>query len=125
MRKEAEATSREALARCERELAEKPDRTVAAFNGAGALAFLGEREQALAWAKRALAIDPDDHQTLYNVACSYSLLGLHDEAVDLLERAMPGASAHRIAWMRQDGDLEPLREHPRYLVLLRQLGCEA
>ena len=124
MRLEAEATAREALARCERELARKPDRTPAAFHGAGALAFLGERERALAWTKRALAIQPDDHQTLYNVACTYSLLGLHDEAVDLLERAMPGASAHRIAWMRQDGDLDPLREHPRFLALLRRLEIE-
>ena len=62
MRKEAEATARESLARCERELAQKPDRAPAAFHGAGALAFLGERERALAWAKRALAIEPDDHQ---------------------------------------------------------------
>jgi adenylate cyclase len=124
-RKEAEAAAREALARCERELAQKPDRAPAAFQGSLALAFLGERERALAWAKRALAIEPDDHQTLYNVACTYSLLGLHDEAVDLLERAMPGASAHRISWMRQDSDLEPLRQHPRYVALLSRLAPEA
>ena len=123
MRREAEATAREALARCERELARQPDRAPAAFHGSGALAFLGERERALAWAKRALAIEPDSHQTLYNVACTYSLLGLYDEAVDLLEQAMPGASDHRIAWMRQDSDLEPLREHPRYLAFLERLQC--
>ena len=124
MREQAEATSREALARCERELAQKPDLAEAAFHGASELAFLGERERALAWAKRALAIEPDDHQTLYNIACTYSLLGLHDEAVDLLERAMPGASAHRIAWMRQDDDLAPLREHPRFVELLRRIEAQ-
>ena len=47
----------------------QPDLAVAAFQGACALAILGEHERALAWAKRALAIEPDDHQTLYNVAC--------------------------------------------------------
>ena len=124
MRAEAEATSHEALARCERELARQPGRAVAAFRGAGVLAKLGEREQALAWAERALAIEPDDPLTLYNVACCYAILGLVEEAINLLERAMPGASAHRIAWMRQDHDLEPLREHPRFHALLRRLENE-
>ena len=122
MSAEAEAASREMLERCERQLAQQPDLAIAAYHGAGALAYLGERDRAVAWAKRALAVEPDDHLTLYNVACTYSLLGLYDEAVDLLERAMPGASAHRIAWMQQDGDLAPLRQHPRYVDLLRRLS---
>jgi adenylate cyclase len=122
MRAEAEATLREALARCERELARQPDRAVAAFHGACALAMLGERKKALAWAERALAIEPDDHLTLYNVACCYAILGLVEEAVGLLERTMPGASAHRITWMQQDDDLAPLRQHPRYVSLLRRLS---
>ena len=121
MRAEAEATSREAMARRQQELEQKPDHTVAAWTGAIAAAFLGERKLALAWAKRALAIDPDDHLTLYNVACTYALLGLIEESIDILERAMPGASSHRIAWMRQDTDLWALRDHPRYVALLRQL----
>ena len=98
------------LARCERELAQEPDKAVAAYTGANALAFLGERERALAWAKRALAIEPDDHLTLYNVACTYALLDELEDAMDLLERTMPSAGAHRLAWMQQDGDLDPLRD---------------
>jgi adenylate cyclase len=116
------ATAREAVARCERQLDRHPDFTVAAFTGAGALALLGERERALAWARRALAIEPDDHMTLYNVACVYAVLGLHEEALDLLERAMPDASAHRHDWMRQDPDMAPLREHPRFVALCARLG---
>ena len=121
---EAMATAREAVARCERQLARHPDYTVAAFTGAGALAILGERERALDWAQRALAIEPDDHMTLYNVACVYAVLGMPDEAIDLLERAMPGASAHRQAWMRQDSDMAPLRDHPRFVALCASLGIE-
>ena len=123
MTAEAEATAREAVARCERELAEHPDLAVAAWTGACALALLGERERAVEWTKRSLAIDPEDHQTLYNVACTYSQIGLLDEAIDLLERAMLGVSAHRVAWMREDGDLDPLRAHPRYLAFLDRLQC--
>ena len=78
---DAIATAREAVARCERQLARHPDYTVAAFTGAGALAILGERERALDWAQRALAIEPDDHMTLYNVACVYAVLGMPDEAI--------------------------------------------
>ena len=125
MRAEAEAASREVLARCERELARQPDLAVAAYSGAGALAYLGERDRALAWAKRALAVEPDDHLALYNVACTYAVLGLAEDAIDLLERTMPGAGSHRLAWMKQDGDLDPLREHPRYMALLRRLDPEA
>ena len=119
---EAMATAREAVARCERQLARHPDFTVAAFTGAGALAILGERERALDWAQRALAIEPDDHMTLYNVACVYAVLGLPEEAIDLLERAMPGASAHRQHWMRQDSDMATLRGHPRFVALCARLG---
>ena len=125
MRAEAEAASREVLARCERELARQPDLAVAAYSGAGALAYLGERDRALAWAKRALAVEPDDHLALYNVACTYAVLGLAEDAIDLLERTMPGAGSHRLAWMKQDGDLDPLRGHPRYMALLRRLDPEA
>ena len=124
MREEAEAIAREVLARCERELAKNPDLTVAAWTGAIALAVLGDQARAVDWTKRALAIAPDDHQTLYNAACTYSLLGMDHEALSLLEQAMPGASAHRIAWMQQDGDLDRLRQHPRYLALLRRLGSQ-
>ena len=122
---EAEATAREFLARCEREFALHPEFTAAAFAGAGALSVLGEHERALELANSALAIEPNDHITLYNVACVYSVLGRVDEAIDLLERAMPGASAHRHAWMQQDPDLDPLREHPRFIALLANLAESA
>ena len=115
------ATALETLARCQRRLAVKPKSALAAYTGALALANLGERERALEWARRALAIEPGDHMTLYNVACVFSELRLFDEAIDLLERAMPGASAHRQEWLRQDPDLAPLHEHPRFVALLRRL----
>ena len=102
---EAMATAREAVARCERQLARHPDFTVAAFTGAGALAILGERERALDWAQRALAIEPDDHMTLYNVACVYAVLGCRKT------RSTCSSGPCRVPrrtgrhWMRQDSDM--------------------
>ena len=61
--------------------------------------------------------------TLYNVACAYAELGRADDAIDLLERAMPGASTHRQEWLRQDPDLAPLRDHPRFVALLARLAA--
>lgn len=117
-RAEAKVAARESLARCERRLSEQPASTVAAFTGTRALAALGERERALEWALRAIGLGPDDHLTLYNVACAYALLGMHDRAIELLQRAMASASSHRVAWMRQDRDLDPLRDDPRFVALL-------
>ena len=69
-------------------------------------------------------IEPDDYICLYNVACVYARLGSPDKALDLLERAMPGVSAYRQAWMRHDPDMDFLRDHPRFVALLRALGAE-
>ena len=115
---EAEQTAREALARSERRLADQPASTLAAFTGARSLAALGERDRAIEWAERALGLGPDDHLTLYNVACTFALLGLPERAIEVLTRAMAGAAPHRIAWMRQDRDFEPLRDDPRFVALL-------
>ena len=115
---EAEQTAREALARSERRLADQPASTLAAFTGARSLAALGERDRAIEWAERALGLGPDDHLTLYNVACTFALLGLPERAIEVLTRAMAGATPHRIAWMRQDRDFEPLHDDPRFVALL-------
>ena len=81
------------------------------------LAALGERDARHEWAERALRLGPDDHLTLYNVACAFALLGQHERAIEVLERAMANASPHRIAWMRQDRDLDPVRHDGRVAAL--------
>ncbi len=85
--------------------------------GANALVCLGERERGLEWAERALALDPDEPMLLYNVGCVYSLAGEPERAVDCLERSLEGGLAY-IDWLRQDSNLDPLREMPRFQALL-------
>ncbi len=101
----------------EKHLDLNPDDARALYLGSGALIGIGETEQGLEWAARAVEIDPNDAAVLYNVACTYSNAERLDEAIDYLERAVAVGFASK-DWIVNDGDLEPLREHPRYLTLL-------
>jgi adenylate cyclase len=65
-------------------------------------------------------MDPDDSVLLYNVACNFASLGELDEALEYLSQAIDHGTVST-AWMRNDTDLEPLHDHPRYEVLLKQL----
>jgi adenylate cyclase len=122
--KETLAAARLTLERAERKLERHPEDPHAAYAVATALTDLGNGEGAVRWAERALALASDDHPTLYNVACVYALLGEVNRAIGLLEDTMPGASAHRRAWMARDPDFVPLRGHPRFEALLRRLGAD-
>jgi adenylate cyclase len=121
---DSRAAAEEALRRAQRELERHPDNARAAYLGGIMLAVLGQSEQAREWLSRALAIEPDDFFTLYNVACGYAHLGELDSAIELLEHSMPSANEERKAWLRHDGDLDPLREHPRFVELLRRIEAQ-
>ena len=118
---DAEAAERRAFERAERELHLRPENARAAYYGALALVSMGEPERAKEWASRALSTEPDDQGVLYNVACVYSLLGEHDQAIDLLERSSEIKANAMKEWVKLDNDLDPLREHPRFQALLRNL----
>ena len=95
-----------------------PESSKPAQQGACALAYLGERERAKEWLARALAIDPDDNIARYNAACTYSLLGEFDRSIDLLEICLQLVGADFKLWVKNDSDLNPIRDHPRYQKLL-------
>ena len=101
----------------ERRLQHSPGEARALYMAANALVCLGEVEKGVLWAQRALALEPDEPMLLYNVGCIYSLAGEPDRALDCLEGAVAGGEAY-VDWLRQDSNLDPLREQPRFQALL-------
>ncbi len=106
------------LERAENELNLHPENSSPAQLGALALAQLGEWDRAKEWATRTLAIDPDDLNALYNIACTYLRMGEIEAALDLLEKAVPRTK--QIMWWQSDPDLDPIRNHPRYIKLVER-----
>jgi adenylate cyclase len=88
--------------------------------GASALMMLGDVERGKDWVQRALLLDPDNIMVLYNAACSLTFRNLDlDGALDLLEQYFerlesPGNVHHA----EIDPDMEPVREHPRFVAML-------
>jgi TolB-like protein/Flp pilus assembly protein TadD len=105
----------------EKHLELHPDDARALYLGSGSLIGVGEIERGLEWAARAVAIDPTDTSILYNVACTYSQADRVEEALDYLEKAV-AAGFFQKEWILNDGDLDPLRDHPRYKALIEGMG---
>jgi adenylate cyclase len=111
--------------RAERALNLNPENSGPAHRGSLALAHMGEDVRAREWAERALAIDPDDIVAQYNIACVYSMLGDLDRALELLETLLPNCSLYHLHWFRNDSDLDPLRNLPRFRNMLDVVGDQA
>lgn len=69
----------------------------------------------------------NDLRVLYNLACCYSKLGKAEEAIDCLEQQAsrsPIYVAQVAAWMKQDSDLDSLRNYRRYSALADRLEAQ-
>ena len=115
--------SQRRLALAERLLELDPDDVQTLLYGANALATLGERERSLEWAARVLEVDTDDALVLYNIACFYSLAGEVKPALEALERSYDAGLADP-EWMRQDSDLDNLRDEARYQALVERMEAD-
>jgi serine/threonine protein kinase/Tfp pilus assembly protein PilF len=98
-----------------------PDDARALYMGANGLVALGEVKKGLEWADLARKIDPDEPMLLYNLGCIYSLAGAFDESLDCLERAVELGLTQK-GWYLNDSNLDPLRDLPRFKVLMKMLG---
>ena len=98
-----------------------PDDTRAWTMGAAVLADMGEPERAAKWVQRALSVDAEEPIIEYNAACVYVRLGRLDDAIRCLEASVGQGGLSR-DWARNDPDLDPLREDPRFRALVENPG---
>jgi adenylate cyclase len=121
-RQEAAAVqaARRTLDRAEVALSKDPTNGAALAAGASSLIMLGEVEMAKDWLQRALLLDPENLMVRYNVACSLTFRNSDLEgALDLLGPYFeciesPGNILHA----EIDPDMDPLRQHPRFVEMI-------
>jgi adenylate cyclase len=118
---EAMQTERRVVAAAEKHLELYPDDARALYIGAQALVATGNVARAREWAERALEAAPDEPSVLYNLGCMHSLMGDHDKAIALVDEAVKLGFGYR-AWLEKDGDLDPLRDDPRFQAILARLA---
>ncbi len=118
---EARAADLRGLRVVEKHVQLHPDDSRALLFGATAHLQAGNRNTCLEWVNRALAITQDEPITFYNAACNYSLAGEVDEAIKYLEKALTSGMAQK-DWIRNDSDLDPIRQDPRFQAFMRRSG---
>ena len=119
------SAGRRCIERLEAEIAVHPDNACALVFGASVQADIGNKAGAEAWATRAATIDAGNSVIDYNLACVYAAIGRFDDALRQLDRVFASHSPCRrvyFEWMKQDSSLWPLRGHPGFDALVRQLA---
>lgn len=112
----ATAAYARAIEVAKQQLCVNPGDVRALYLGAVWWARIGRRKEALAWAAKALALDSEDSAVLYNVACLYGVLHRTEEALNYLRRVV--RSGWRKEWIKNDPDLDSLRDNPEFQRLL-------
>lgn len=81
---------------------------------------VGRYEDGLAEDLKLADAFPREPDIWYNLACSHALLGQVDEAFGALHKAVD-CGYRNIEWMKEDEDLELIRDDPRFQQLLDSL----
>jgi tetratricopeptide (TPR) repeat protein len=98
-------------------LLQNPDDARARMFLAISLSEVGRREDAIREGATALELSPGDSVMLYNGACLYAQLGEKRQAIATLRQAI-AAGVENYGWMKNDTDLDPLRDDPEFKELM-------
>ena len=112
----AMASDSRALDVAKQQLSVNPGDVRALYLGAVYWGRIGRRKEALTWAAKALALDSEDSAVLYNVACLYAVLHRTKDALSCLRKVV--RSGWRKEWIKNDPDLDSLRDNPEFQRLL-------
>jgi tetratricopeptide (TPR) repeat protein len=69
--------------------------------------------------QRLVRLRPNDPLAYYNLACSYALLKRTEPAIKALRKAVE-LGYHDLKYMKEDRDLDHIRNDPRYKQILRE-----
>lgn len=115
---EAEVVYQQLLELFPNYLLQNPDDSRARLIYANQLGRVGQRDRALQECATALELSPGDPVMHYNAACMYANLGEAEQTIAALRQAIDAGYAN-FGWMRNDPDFTTLREHPDFVVLLK------
>jgi adenylate cyclase len=115
----ARRAAQRTLARTEIIIAKDPNNGSAMGFAIDALSMLGRADRAKDLMNRALLLDPTNMNMRYNMACTLIVdLNDYDAALDMLEPLFVSeASEFLLNWARNDGDLDAVRNHPRFVAM--------
>jgi adenylate cyclase len=115
----ARRAAQRTLARTEIIIAKDPNNGSAMGFAIDALSMLGRADRAKDLMNRALLLDPTNMNMRYNMACTLIVdLSDYDAALDMLEPLFVSeASEFLLNWSRNDGDLDAIRNHPRFIAM--------
>ena len=105
-----------------RKLEVNPDDAVTISRIAGPMGELGDRDRALDLLKQVTELAPDDGLVMYNSACGFAQMGEIDRAIECLRRAAQLGYKNTRDWVKNDPDLEPVRNHPSYRSVIEAFG---
>jgi hypothetical protein len=83
------------------------------------LALKGRTVEGYQIDKRLVHLRPGDSLAHYNLACSYALLNKPDQSIKTLRRAIE-LGYRDFRYIREDRDLDPIRQDPRFRALMRE-----
>jgi tetratricopeptide (TPR) repeat protein len=83
------------------------------------LTLKGRFAEGLQIDKRLVQLKPNDALIHYNLACSYALLKRPEQSIKTLRRAVE-LGYRDFRYMREDHDLDSIRNDPRFRQLLRE-----
>jgi TolB-like protein/DNA-binding SARP family transcriptional activator/Flp pilus assembly protein TadD len=120
---EQKATAEWVWSVAQRRISLNPYDDQAAYVGAFALNYLGNRQDAIRWANVAAAFGIEDPRSTYNIACLFSVLGDVDQALHFLRKTLAlGVPQVKRNWIRyHDPDWKQLRDASRFLAVFQEV----